>query len=49
MFRAIFTTSMARTTPAQKPRGRNRIIFFPTADIGLEDIGLLHYNKPGSE
>src|SRR5579863_3366159 len=26
-FRAIRTTSMARTTPAQKPRGLNRIIF----------------------
>jgi hypothetical protein len=25
---AIFTTSMARTTPAQKPLGLNRIIFF---------------------
>src|SRR6185369_17979303 len=25
---AIFTTSIARTTPAQKPRGRKRIIFF---------------------
>jgi hypothetical protein len=39
MFRAIFTTSIARTTPAQKPRGRNKIIFFPAADIGV-DIGV---------
>ena len=36
MFRAILTTSMARTTPAQKPRGRNKIIFFPAADIGVD-------------
>src|SRR5665213_1806746 len=35
MFKAIFTTSIARTTPAQKPRGRNKIIFFPAADIGV--------------
>src|SRR5690242_4231030 len=38
---------MARTTPAQKPRGRNRIIFFTAADIGVEDIGVPHYNNPG--
>jgi len=27
-FRTILTTSMARTTPAQNPRGRRRMIFF---------------------
>jgi hypothetical protein len=36
---------MARTTPAQKPRGRNKIIFFPVADIGVVDIGYRHYNN----
>ena len=38
MFRAIFTTSIARTTPAQKPRGRNKIIFFPAAVEGVDGI-----------
>jgi hypothetical protein len=41
MFKAIFTTSIARTTPAQKPRGRNKIIFFPAAVEGVEDIALI--------
>src|ERR1700678_3907337 len=39
--RAIFTTSIARTTPAQNPRGVNRIIFL---SISL-CIGSLHYNN----
>src|ERR1041385_7041614 len=47
MSRAIFTTSMARTTPAQKPRGLNRMIFFTATDIGVA-MEVPHYNKLAS-
>ena len=46
--RAIFTTSIARTTPAQNPRGLSRMIFFPaepSITVTLSDIGISHYSN----
>src|SRR6185437_11956557 len=39
--RAIFTTSIARTTPAQKPRGLRRIIFFCEAAKELVPVAVV--------
>src|ERR1700744_113624 len=36
--RAILTTSMARTTPAQKPRGFRRMIFFVLPLTGRKPV-----------
>src|SRR5579862_4696141 len=49
-FRAIRTTSMARTTPAQKPRGLNRIIFLAeTTGAGMTVvIGKNNYTSTGA-
>src|SRR5579885_1416175 len=40
---AIFTTSIARTTPAQNPRGVNRIIFLLGVSVMLGRN--LHYSR----
>src|SRR5208337_756393 len=43
---AILTTSIARTTPAQKPRGRKRITFLPVVPVGC--IWIVPLYQPGS-